>query len=242
MADNKQVRTNTSTQVRNFYSDGISYLNVSFYNTNLAFKFHPFISKDNFGKSLYDMKNPQSTSVNFEGASALYQVANDIISGKIQECNLSIPCASGAELTLRRELGQDGKMETVFSISKNGIVIPFKFSTVTCQVKENGQTSTRIIETGLAAFHKTIDGYLTGINADRHLNKLTDDFAKLQENNGGNHQNGGYNNYPKKNFNNNYRKPYPNNNNNFNQSQPGNNGNNWGQNNQQPMSSYNIPN
>ncbi len=243
MADNNnQPRMSTNTQVRNFYSDGLSYLNVSFFNTNLSFKFHPFISKDNLGKSTYDMKNPQNTTVNYEGASALDQVAEDIINGKIQECNLPIPCASGASLNLERKLGQDGKMETIFSISKNNVTIPFKFNTIEYQTKENGQIVTKTIETGLKAFQKTIEGYLTGINADRHLDKLTDDFAKLHENNNNQQQRGGYNNYQKKTFNNynNNRKPYQGNNSfNQNQNQPG---SNWGQNNQQPMSSYNIPN
>lgn len=248
MADNNNSRTSTSTQIRNLYSDGLSYLNISFFNTNLSFKFHPFISKDSMGKSTYDMKNVLSTTVNFEGASALQQVAEDIINGKTQECNLPIPCAAGASLNLERKLGQDGKMETIFSITKNSAKIDFKFNTISYQTKENGQIVTKTIETGLKAFEKTIDGYLTGINADRHLDKLTEDFARLQEaNNGGQQQQrGSYNNYnnsSKKNYNNNnngYRKQYHGNNN-FNQNQPGNN--NWGQNGgQQPMSSYNIPN
>ena len=39
---------------------------------------------------------------------------------------------------------------------------------------------TKYLDSGLGAFVKTIEGYLTGINADRHLNKLTDDFIKIQ--------------------------------------------------------------
>ena len=40
-------------------------------------------------------------------------------------------------------------------------------------------TNDEIIEAGLGVFLKTVEGYLTGINADRHLDKLTEDFAKL---------------------------------------------------------------
>ena len=61
---------------------------------------------------------------------------------------------------------------------------------------------------------KTVEGYLTGINADRHLDKLTEDYAKLKEGQSG--QQGGpqrgnfpQNNYQRNNWNggnNNYRK------------------------------------
>ena len=196
--------------------------------------------------SKYDMKNGQSTTVNFEGASALHQLADDIISGKTNECNLPIPCAAGASLNLERKMAQDGTMETIFSITKNNVTIPFKFSTIKYQTKENGQIVTKTIEAGLVAFSKTIDGYLTGINADRHLDKLTDDFVKSQQNNqGSNNQQSGYNNYnrgnngggyKKYNGGNNYRKQYNGGNNGFNNQQGG----NWPK--QQDMSSYNIQN
>ena len=43
MAENI-IKTATSTQIRNFYSDGLSYMNVKFFNTNLSFNLYPFIS------------------------------------------------------------------------------------------------------------------------------------------------------------------------------------------------------
>lgn len=246
--DNNQNRTSTSTQVRNMYSDGMSYMNISFFNTNLSFKLCPFLSKDNLGKSTYDMKNGQSTTVNFEGAYTLYQAANNIIEGKVQELNIPVPCLAGATLTLERKIGPTGKMETIFSITKNNVTIPFRFQTIEYKAKENGQIVDKVIESGLGAFMKTIEGYLTGINADRHLNKLTEDFAKLQNNqNGGNQQQGGYNNNYR---NNGYRKPYNNNNNGgykkpYNNNYQNNNQNGGWNNNppkQQDMSSYNIQN
>ena len=240
--NNQKQQTSTSTQIRNFYSDGMSYLNTSFFNTNFSFKFYPFISKDG-GRSVYDLKNGLSTTVNFEGAYALYNAAKDIIDGKINELNLPIPCAAGAILTLERKLGQNGIMETIFSISKNNIIVPFRFPTVSYQVKENGQVITKTIESGLGAFMKTVEGYLTGINSDRHLDKLTDDFAKLQGNNGQQPQqnqqpygNNGGNGYRKNYNNNNYRKPY---NGNGNQ-QYGNNQGNYSSQRQQDFSTYQI--
>lgn len=246
MADiqNQNGRTSTSTQIRNFYSEGISYLNIKFFNTNLSFQFTPFVSKDATGRSTYDQQKSLMTTVNFDGAFALYNVANDIIQGKtIQEVLLTIPCAGGATLVIDRKLGQNGQMETYFVISKNNNSIPFKFNTSQVQIKENGQMITKTIETGLGAFVKTIDGYLVGINADRHLDKLTEDFIKSKEGQGGNtFQTGtGYSNRNnnqggfKKSWNNN-RKPY---NNNYNNNSP--QQNTWETKpNQQNMSSYNI--
>ena len=110
------------------------------------------------------------------------------------------------------------------------------------QVKENGQFVSKIIECGLKSFKGILDGYLSGINADRHLDKLTDDFIKAQEgqnNNSGNNNNnnGNYNNY-RKNYNG-YKKPY-NNNRNYNNNGGNNNGNNWNPPKQQDLSSYQI--
>ena len=214
---NNSGRTNTSTQIRTMYSENMSCMTIKFYNTNLSFSLYPFTGKNQQGRSTYDMKNGQQTTVNYEGAYALYQAAKDIIDGKVQQTSLAVPC-NGASLTLERKLGMNGQMETVFSISKNNVTIPFKFNTIQQQVNINGQVQTNIIEIGLGAFLKTIDGYLTGINADRHLNKLTEDYAKLQERNEqpqaqnqGQNNGGGNNNYrPRKQYNNYYQKPQQN--------------------------------
>ena len=256
MADNN--RTTTTTQIRNLYSEGMSYLNIKFFNTNLCFSFYPFISKDNTGRSTYDMKNGVSTTVNFEGAYALYEVAKNIIEDKITECNLPIPCAAGANLTLERKLSSSGLMETIFSINKNGVTIPFKFMTTTIQIKnENNQMIVKTLESGLGAFMKTVEGYLNGINADRHLDKLTDDYVKsIQDNqssqqpsspqqqsnwnSGKNSNNNSGNNY-RNNYNNNngYKKQY----NNYNKPRQYNNNNNsWQPPQQQNLNSYEIKN
>lgn len=244
MANNNQ--TTTSTQIRNLYSDDMAYLNVSFYNTRLSFKFYPYIGRDNAGKSSYDLKHGQNTTVDYEGAAALSQVVTDIINGKIQECDLPIPCASGASLKMHRGIGNDGKLETVFSINKNGVEIPFKFKTVSYQTKENGQYVTKVIECGLISFNGILNGYITGINADRHLDKLTEDYIKAQEGQGGgngnpNNNNGNYrnNNYRNKsNYNNYNKKPYNNGNNRNYNGNP-----NWEQQPaQQNLSSYQLNN
>lgn len=255
---NNTQRTQTSTQIRNFYSEGMSYLNVRFFNTNLSFSFYPFISRDGNGISKYDMKNGQQTTVNYEGAYALYKIAMDILDNKVSECDLPVPCLAGAMVTLKREIGADGKYQTIFSITKNNMTIPFKFQTTECTTRVNGQVVTTTIESGLGAFCKTLDGYLSGINADRHLDKLTEDFVALQQQNGNNNSNNnnqqsnnnsysGNNNNGYRNYNNNNggsynKKPYYNNN----KKPYYNNNGGWKpqstQPNQQNMSSYNIPN
>lgn len=240
MSNTQQKGTNT--QIRNLYSDGISYMNTAFFNTNLSFKFYPFMKKDQNGRSTYDLQHGQGTTINYEGAAALHYLAKGIIDGNIQETNLPIPCAGGASLTFERKMSMNGSMETIFSISKNNVIIPFVFKTLQCQVKENGQVTTKTIEVGLSAFDAVLQGYLTGINSDRHLDKLTEDYVKSLDQNNNQQQNNdtGYNNYRnnnngfKKNYNNNYR------NNNFKKNY--NNNNNWQPPVQQDMSSYNIQN
>jgi hypothetical protein len=234
MAD--KTRTTTVTQIRNLYSEGMSYMNIRFFNTNLCFHFYPFISRDNSGHSSYDLKNGLSTTVNFEGAYALYYIANAIIEGKIKEINHNIPCAAGANLNLQCKTSINGEPDVIFSINKNNTNISFRFKVIAEHIK-NGQDqpSIQYIHYGLGAFMRTVGGYLDGINADRHLDKLTEDFVKSiqdgseqpeqnqsqpqQFNNrqNNNQQNNNYrnNNYRNNgnngNYNNNYKKPYNNN-------------------------------
>lgn len=263
--NNNQGRTSTSTQIRNMYSEGISYMNIKFFNTNISFQFAPFVSKDATGRSTYDQQKALMTTANFDGAFALFKTASDIINGKeaAQGALLNVPCGSGAAIILERKMGQSGQMETYIIISKNNANIPFRFNTHQIQIKENGQMVTKVIESGLGTFVKTLEGYLTGINADRHLDKLTDDFIKSKEGqpaaggNGGNsnsfqtgsgyqkpwQNNGGYQKKPwQGNNNGGYKKPWQNNNNNGG-GQPPQQQNSWEskQPNQQNMSTYQIP-
>lgn len=254
MADNNN-RVNTSTQIRNLYSDGMSYLNISFFNTNLSFKFYPFLGRSNVGRSNYDLNNGLNTTVNFEGAFMLHNICTELIEGKRNDVDLTIPCAQGAQLMLQAK-PNGNNVDVIFSIMKNNITIPHKFATMTYTTKNvNGQPETVTVQTGLGAFMKTIEGYLTGINADRHLDKMTEDYVKSlqndqQQNNNQNNNrpnNYGNNNYRnnnnggyKKQYNNNYKRPYNNQNgNNF----PNNQQNNgWQPPKQQDLATYQIPN
>ena len=219
------------------YSDGLSCMNIKFYNTSLSFQLYPYNGKDQNGRPIYNTQNGQQTTVNVEGAATLYTFAKDIIDGKIQEGMVTIPCL-GASVSLERKLGQSGP-ETIFTIMKNNTSIPFRFTTIQAQVKDiNGTVITKNIEAGLGAFAYTIFGYLDGVNAERHLNKLTEEYAKAQESNVNNinppqpqqppmQQNNTYR--PQ---NNNYRKQYNNGGNNYRPK------NNW--NNNQRFDSYQV--
>jgi hypothetical protein len=226
------TKQGVSTTVRNIYSDGMSYINIKFYNMALSFSFHKFLNKDSTGRSTYDNQNSLMTTVNWEGAFAIYQLAKEIYEGKnTSPCTMVIPCASDASLILERRVipmmnNNIQQMETIFSIKKNNEIIPFKFKTIQVQSMENGQPVTKIIESGLGAFAKTIEGYLTGINADRHLDKITESFIKSQESNTNNqYQSSGY----KKPW---QKKQY----NNYNNNQQS-----WETPNQQNVSTYQLP-
>ena len=208
-------KTSTSTQCRNFYSEGLSYINIKYYNLNISFRL--------------------MTTTNWENAYSLWKTCNDILNGTISSCMLTIMCSNDTMLTLERRpipmMNSSGQMETIFAITKNNETIPFKFKTTQINVMENGQSITKTIECGLGAFAKTLDSYLLGTNTERHLNKMTEDYVKLIQNN---NQNQDKQNYQ-------YKKPwqkkqYSNNFNRNNQPQP------WETQNQQNINSYQIPN
>ena len=73
----------------------------------------------------------------------------------------------------------------------------------------------KVFHSGLGVLAKTLDGYLSGVNADRHLDKVLDEYEQTQEGEqqsfyatGNKYQgnNGGY----KRENNNGYKKPYNN--------------------------------
>lgn len=231
----------TTTQIRNFYSNEICYLNLKFFNTSLSLQFSPYSGKDKNGLSKYDTSNSQMTTMNFEQVFALYQVSKDIINNKIEEVNIAIPC-NQAFVRLERKRAQDSTgFDTFLKLEKNGLIIPFKFAKIAENITENGINKTVYLETALGAFMKTLEGYLTGINADRHLNKLTDEYAKLIENsnnNGNNGNNGNDNNNNQNNFNNNRNWNNNGNRNNYRNNRNYNNNyrnNNYNRNNNKPM-------
>lgn len=253
MADFNNNSKGTSTHIRTLYSEDMAYLTITFYNTNLSFKFVPFMGKDANGKNKYNEGKTVTTTINFEGATLLQQSALEVVNtfGPTDTIMVPIECNNGVRIIFERKLDQNNQMSSWLSIDKNGETVPFKFSSKIININKNGQATTKIIETGVLVLIKIIEGYLTGINASRHLNKLTEDFAKAQENKQpGAQQQGGYqnkpynNNYQKKPYNNYQKKPYNNNYQNNYQQQQQPNQNSWVNNTPSQtvgMASYNIP-
>ena len=172
-----------STFIRNLYSPGYSSILISFYKVNLSLLFQPFERIDpRNGRDTYG-KRGVMTTITYEGAAALYFVAHDILFGNnpLQEVTLTIQCAGSATLVLERVLGQGDQPETFLVVTKNNETIAFKFNTIESKVRQNGQNMIRVIDAGLIAFYKILIGYLTGINASGHLNKLGDDLEALQD-------------------------------------------------------------
>jgi hypothetical protein len=181
-----------TTVIRNLYSPGFSSIVVSFYNYNLSFGFSRYIGKNNAGMSEYE-KSYLTTTVNYEGAALLYQIAMLIIYGKYSENEIKtvLQCNNNATLTFEYKYDQNNQFVAYLTINKNNESISFKFATHTYKVKEDGQIITKVMQSGLGVFAKIIDGYLTATGADRHsdklpdLDKLTDDIGEFQ---GGNQQ------------------------------------------------------
>lgn len=171
-------KTMTTTLIRTIYSDNMSYIVMKFCNTSLSFQFVPFVRKDEQGKNVFDQLKAQTTTINWDSAFAFYKFGQDIISNQITDGTIQVN-GNNSLLTIEHH---STPHETIFSLSKNGTTIPFKFSTTQATVQDaTGLRKQIIIDSGLGAFIKTMDGYLTGINADRHLNKLTDDYVKSLE-------------------------------------------------------------
>lgn len=171
-----------NTYVRSLYSEGLSSIMISFFNTNLTLSFTPCIGKNHMGLDQYDFKKSLRTSINYEMVTFLYLVSKSIIDGKYAEQQVSavLQCNNNTTLILEYKPDQYNQMDSYLTINKNNETISFKFKTHIYRVKENGQMITKIIQSGLGAFVKTLDGYLTGINADGHLNKIADDLENLQ--------------------------------------------------------------
>lgn len=172
---------NKNTYIRSLYSPGFSSLTMSFFRTNLTLNFVPYLGKDNVGLSQYSKTEFLSTTVNYEGAVALYLSAMPILDGNGSQMELVLPCSNNATLILEYKPDQDNQMSIYLFINKNNRTIPLRFGTMQYRTKENGQMVTKVIQSGLGAFTKTLDAYLSGIGADLNLNKLSEEELENQE-------------------------------------------------------------
>lgn len=173
--------SNKNTYIRTLYSPGFSSLMMSFFKTNLTLNFIPYLGKNNVGLSQYSKTEFLSTTVNYEGAAALYLAAMPILDGNGSQMELVLPCSNNTVLILEHKPDQDNQMSTYLLISKNNRMIPLRFGTIQYRVKENGQMVTKVIQSGLGGFVKTLEAYLTGIGANLHLNKLSEEDLEMQD-------------------------------------------------------------
>ena len=164
-----------NTHLRYLYAPGFSSLRVTYYKTNLVFSFTPYAGKDYQGLDKYSTSKFLSTSVNYDGASFFYQVARQIIDGRTFEIMAKLSCLNNASLLLENKPDKNNQMSTYLSISKNNETIPFKFKVQEYQSRENGRMVTKVIQSGLGTFAMMLQGYLTGIGADLHLSKLSEE-------------------------------------------------------------------
>jgi len=173
---------NVSTFVRNMYSEGQSKMLISLYKFNLSLLLQPCIGRNPAtGKYLYDKKGIMTT-IDYNGAEALRSVSSSIIEKNDEAYGvlLSIPCANGVLLKLETLQSPDGEIDTVFSLTNMMVSIPFTFETRIAKEVRNGKEADVIIQAGLGAFTKTLEGYLLETGASSHLNKLGDDLEQIQ--------------------------------------------------------------
>jgi hypothetical protein len=180
MSEKDTNKVSVGTFARNFYSPGSASIGVSFYNSNLSLRFYRYMGKNN-GSDYYDLPNGITTTLNYENASYLHQVATFILTDTYneEEIRAVIQC-NKADLILECRPDQDNQRTAYLTIEKNNQSISFKFKTHSVQIKEHGHIFTKVVQSGLGAFAKTLEGYLTGIGADLHLGKLPDNFENSQ--------------------------------------------------------------
>ena len=209
---NNTGRTNVSTQIRTLYSPEMSCITIKFYNMDLSFSLSPFSGKTASGFDQYNRDKSIWANLKYDQVSLLYQLVSDVLGGRVD--------GDGAQVSTIVNLRNVGTVNiilewnrnqgTTLTMSRNNEAIPFKFATDKINVRKDGQITQRIVDTGLITFANTLNGYLTGINADLHLNKMKEEYVKQQEANpqGGYQQKGNYRggnnrgNFQRRNFNN----------------------------------------
>ena len=169
--------TYNNTFIRNIYSPGSAYLQLSYFKLNLNLGFTPWVGTDNRGLSIYDKNKFLSTTIDFEKAAALYITSKKILDQKEDKAiQLTLNCNKQTTLHLDYSPDNNGQMRARFTIEKQGQHISIIFNTAPYKYKDNnGQVHHAIMQVGLGVFMKTLDAYLCAIGAERHLNKLSEE-------------------------------------------------------------------
>lgn len=202
---NNQQRQQTSTQVRTFFGDNV-YLGTKLYNNMFSVSIHTCTGRDQNQRPLWDLG--ALFSMKYEDGAALAEACKIVVADPLnpKEVHLAIP---GNEKVLRFDCADNPAtgFTAVLSVTKGNVKSDFPFSYTEIDVSDRTPDGTPVmrkvrIQSQLIAFYRTLSGYLEGINTDRHLDKMTEDYARMQEgrqdhrDNGGNNNGGGggYNN------------------------------------------------
>jgi len=138
-------------------------------------RIYPFQNYQENGLSKFS-RDSIFINLSVEDAYTLYAFCKGILDKKITEGELSIKSFNGSVMLVQR-VQVEGVYETLITASETDHSVKFLFATREFKKKENGNEVTERIDSQLGAFVKTIEGYLTGINSERHLNKFTDDYV-----------------------------------------------------------------
>ena len=170
------ITKHKNTFIRNIYATDGSSLRISFYYTYLNLGFTPAVWENNVGRTILDVKQFMSTSVDYNNASALYLAAHEIIFvNENQPLHLTLDCQKQATLHLDYSM-KNGQMAATLAIEKQNRYITIEFQARPIKYKnQNGQVCEKLIQSGLGNFMCVLEGYLRGIGADNHLNKFSDD-------------------------------------------------------------------
>ena len=180
---NKNYKKAISTFIRNLYGAN-SCLTFGFFNQNLSFRISQYNNGRNRNNSFSqnDMGDGITATVNYEGASYLYEVARSIVNDTNPENEKSARLERGeTTIILEYKRAHNNRMVAYLVIEKNRQSISYEFVTRTCQDKNDGQLITKVVQSELGAFAKTIEGYLIGVGADRHLAKMPDGYENPQD-------------------------------------------------------------
>ena len=207
----KNYKNAVHTHVRDFYGGNFN-LKIGLFNKNLALRINPNRVTTFGGSSQNDMGDGITATVNFEGAYYLYEVAMSIVNDLDRENEKRAVLERGDTTTILEYIrNQNNIMVAYLTICKNNQSFSYEFLKRTYQEK-NGQMITKFVQSELGAFAHTILGYLIGVGAGRHLEKLHDEsqndnqqgFNSIERNQQG-YQQGSNSRYQQRNNNSGYQ-------------------------------------
>ena len=167
-----------NTYIKTLYSPERVSISFSFFKTNLALSFSPWIGPAKKKLVEYNGAKSLSTTISDDSAATLHHLAKNIVEGVIQDpIRYEIPCNRDAMIVFEYDPGQ-----AYLSIEKNGSRIRFEFSIQRYLQKINGDVDVRVVQSGLIVFMKVLEAYLIAVSADRqHEGSIDESYTKSQQ-------------------------------------------------------------